>query len=418
MTDTPSADPQKTAGSPAAPPATPPGALSEAMSGPASSGLARRGALEDIARFFRRLQWALLFVAVGALIWVLTPVLTPFATALLLAWLGDPVVARLQARGMSRNSAVVLVFSAMLAFAVAVVLVLIPLVSSQVQTLAESFPRYLQWLSGTAVPWLEGRTGMEVSSWLDPQYVLEQLRRHWESASGFAGDAIGYLTRSGFAVLGWVANLVLIPFLTFFFLRDWHLLVERARALIPPRRAVLVATLARESDEVLGSFLRGQFMVMLSMGLFYAAGLWLVGIDVGVLIGVAGGLLTFIPYVGPTTVLVGGVVAALVQFGDWPHLAGVLAVWGLGQLLESYVLTPKLVGDRVGLSPVTVVFAVMVGGSLFGFLGMLLALPVASVANVLLRHLHRGYLDSDFYRGGAAPAAAVGDSPGAEPPRA
>jgi predicted PurR-regulated permease PerM len=149
-------------------------------------------------------------------------------------------------------------------------------------------------------------------------------------------------------------------------------------------------------------------MVMIAMGLFYAIGLWLVGLEVGILIGLLAGLLTFVPYVGPTTVLVGGVVAALVQFGDWQHLAGVLAVWGIGQLLESYVLTPKLVGDRVGLSPVTVVFAVMTGGSLFGFLGMLLALPVASVANVLIRHVMQQYTASRFYLGEAEACAVEG----------
>ncbi|MBP6748461.1 MAG: AI-2E family transporter [Xanthomonadaceae bacterium] len=198
-------------------------------------------------------------------------------------------------------------------------------------------------------------------------------------------------------MLGWFANLVLIPFITFFFLRDWNALVQRAADLIPRRRVETVSMLAAESDAVLGSFLRGQFMVMIAMGLFYATGLWGVGLEVGILIGLLGGLLTFVPYVGPTTVLIGGVVAALVQFGDWQHVVGVLAVWGVGQLLESYVLTPKLVGDRVGLSPVTVVFAVMTGGSLFGFLGMLLALPVASVANVLIRHAMKGYTASHFY---------------------
>lgn len=200
---------------------------------------------------------------------------------------------------------------------------------------------------------------------------------------------------------------MLIPFLTYFFLRDWDVLVQRAANLVPRDRIETVATLAKESDAVLGSFLRGQFMVMVAMGLFYALGLWGVGLDVGILIGVVAGLLTFIPYIGPTTVLLGGTTAALVQFGDWQHVAGVAAVWGLGQVLESYVLTPKLVGDRVGLGPVTVVFAVMAGGTLFGFLGMLLALPVAAVANVVIRHAHARYVESRLYLGKAHP----GDAP-------
>jgi predicted PurR-regulated permease PerM len=360
------------------------------------------GPVEDIARFFRRLQWALLLVGVGLLIWVLTPVLTPFAASLLLAWLGDPVVDRLEKRGFSRNASVGLVFTVMVLVLIVLVLVLIPVVQSQVEVLARSIPVYFEWMVRTGLPWVQDKTGMDLMSWLDPDYLLDMLKRNWQGASGIATQVLGLVTQSGFTVLGWVANLVLIPFLTFFFLRDWDLLVQRAAALVPRDRAEMVAVLAKESDAVLGSFLRGQFMVMLTMGVFYALGLWLVGLEVGVLIGVAAGLLTFIPYIGPTTVLVGGVIAALVQFGDWQHIVGVLAVWGIGQLLESYVLTPKLVGDRVGLSPVTVVFAVMAGGTLFGFLGMLLALPVAAVANVLIRHAHERYTASRFYLGHGA----------------
>jgi predicted PurR-regulated permease PerM len=370
-------------------------------------------AVEDIARFFRRLQWALLLVGVGMLIWLMTPVLTPFAAAALLAWLGDPVVDRLQKRGMSRNKAVGLVFTLMLLGLVVLVLILIPVIESQIQVLVRSVPVWIEWVVRTGLPWLQERTGLEFATWLNPDYLLEMLRRNWQGASGIATQVLGVVTQSGFTVLGWFANLVLIPFITFFFLRDWDVLVQRAGALVPRDRYATVATLAKESDAVLGSFLRGQFMVMLAMGLFYAIGLWGVGLEVGVLIGVLAGLLTFIPYIGPTTVLIGGSIAALVQFGDWQHLVGVLAVWGIGQLLESYVLTPKLVGDRVGLSPVTVVFAVMAGGTLFGFLGMLLALPVASVANVLIRHAHGRYTASRFYLGANAAAKSPDAAPAA-----
>lgn len=356
-------------------------------------------AIDDIARFFRRLQWALLLLGAGALTWVLTPVLTPFAAAALLAWLGDPVVDRLQKRGLSRNSAVGLVFALMVLVLVILVLVLVPVIQSQVVVLAKSVPNYIEWLLRTGLPWVQAKTGLNVTTWLDPDYLLDMVKRNWKGASGIAAQLLGIVTHSGFTVLGWFANLVLIPFITFFFLRDWDALVQRVAGLVPRNRIETVAQLAKESDAVLGSFLRGQFMVMLAMGVFYAVGLWGVGLEVGVLIGVIAGLLTFIPYIGPTTVLLGGSAAALMQFGDWQHLVGVLAVWGVGQLLESYVLTPKLVGDRVGLSPVTVVFAVMAGGTLFGFLGMLLALPVASVANVLIRHAHAQYTASRFYLG-------------------
>jgi predicted PurR-regulated permease PerM len=366
-----------------------------------NDGSFKAESIDEIATFFRRLQWALLLLGVGALIWVMTPVLTPFVASALLAWLGDPVVDRLQKRGMSRNGAVGLVFTLMVLAVILLVLILVPVIQSQVLVLAKSVPDYMEWVVRTGLPWLQAKTGLNVTTWLDPDYLLEMLKRNWKGASGIATQVLGVVTQSGFTVLGWFANVVLIPFITFFFLRDWDKLVTRIAGLVPRSRVVTITHLAKESDAVLGSFLRGQFMVMLAMGVFYAVGLWGVGLEVGVLIGVIAGLLTFIPYIGPTTVLLGGSAAALIQFGDWQHLAGVLAVWGIGQLLESYVLTPKLVGDRVGLSPVTVVFAVMTGGTLFGFLGMLLALPVASVANVLIRHLHSGYTTSRFYVGEA-----------------
>ena len=382
-----------------------------------------RDSVDEIATFFRRLQWALLLLAVGALIWVLTPVLTPFAASMLLAWMGDPVVGRLQARGLSRNSAVGLVFTLMVLALIVLVLILVPLIQEQVSVLAKQVPIYIEWIVRTGLPWVQAKTGLNVTTWLDPDYLLEMLKRNWKGASGIATQVLTYVTHSGFAVLGWFANLVLIPFITYFFLRDWDMLVARIAGLVPRDRIDTVAKLAKESDSVLGSFLRGQFLVMLAMGVFYAIGLWGVGLDVGVLIGVLAGLLTFVPYIGPTTVLLGGSAAALMQFGDWQHLVGVLAVWGVGQVLESYVLTPKLVGDRVGLSPVTVVFSVMAGGTLFGFLGMLLALPVAAVANVLIRHLHAGYTASRFYVGDVpetpkieiAPSHHVRDADAAEP---
>ena len=200
-------------------------------------------------------------------------------------------------------------------------------------------------------------------------------------------------------MLGLVANVVLIPVLTVFFLRDWDVLVERVASLVPRDHTRTVGRLARESDLVLGAFLRGQFSVMLVLGVLYAIGLWAVGLDLGLLIGFIAGIVSFVPYLGPATGVVLGVIAALVQFGDFMHVALVLGVFGLGQVIESYWLTPKLVGDRIGLHPVAVIFAVLAGGTLFGFLGMLLALPVAAIANVLLRYAHERYTHSRLYAG-------------------
>jgi predicted PurR-regulated permease PerM len=358
-----------------------------------------------LAVFLRRLQWGLVALAAGWLLWLLSPILAPFVCAALLGWLGDPLVDRMQARGVPRNGAVILVFAAMTAIALLALLLLLPLLQRQLATLFASLPHYREWLVGTALPWLEAKTGLELVGWLDPSRLFQLAREHWEQAGGAAATLLGYLSRSGFALLGWVANLVLLPVLTFFFLRDWDVFLERAAALVPRDHATVVARLARESGEVLGGFLRGQLLVMLILGVLYAVGLLAVGLDLGILVGLLAGLLTFVPYLGPTTVVVLGGVAALAQFGDWQHLVGVGAVFAVGQVVESYWLTPKLVGDRIGLHPVAVIFAVLAGGTLFGFLGMLLALPVAAVANVLLRYAHERYLHSRLYAGQPGPPA-------------
>lgn len=356
--------------------------------------------LEEIARFYRRVQWAAIALGVVWLVWLLAPILTPFVVAALLGWLGDPLVDRLERRGRSRNTAVILVFTAMSLLVVLALVLLVPLVERQLVILFESLPRYRDWFVGTVLPWIERRTGFELLAWLDPERIIKLIRTHWEEAGGAAATMLGYLSRSGFALLGWIANIVLLPVLTFFFLRDWDVLVEKVAALVPRDHQQTVARLARESDAVLGGFLRGQFLVMLILGVLYGIGLWLAGLDLGILIGIVAGLLTFVPYLGPATVVVLGGIASLVQYGDWQHLAGVLAVFGIGQVIESYWLTPKLVGDRIGLHPVAVIFAVLAGGQLFGFLGMLLALPVAAVANVLLHYAQERYRHSRLYAGG------------------
>lgn len=347
----------------------------------------------------RRWQWLLIVLFTGWLLWLLAPILTPFVLAAMLGWLGDPLVDRLQKWRLSRALAVTIVFLVMTLMLVLALLLLVPMVERQIVVLIESLPAYRDWFIGTVLPWIERKTGFQLLVWLDPARIFELVRDHWERAGGIATTMLGYLSRSGFAVIAWLANIVLIPVLTFYFLRDWDMLVERVAALVPRDHIATVSRLARESDEVLGAFLRGQFMVMLVLGALYAIGLWAVGLELGLLIGLIAGLVSFVPYLGPTTGVVLGVIAALVQFGDWEHVALVLGVFGLGQVIESYWLTPKLVGDRIGLHPVAVIFAIMAGGQLFGFLGVLLALPVAAVANVVLRYAHERYRHSRLYAG-------------------
>ena len=268
--------------------------------------------LVEIARFLRRLQWAALAVALCWLVWLLSPVLSPFVLGALLGWLGDPLVDRLERAGRSRNTAVLLVFTAMTLFVVLGLVLLVPLIQEQIVTLIDSIPGYQQWIISTAMPWIEMRTGMEITGWLDLNHLIELIRSNWESAGGFASNLLGYMSRSSFALIALAANIALLPVVTFFALRDWDLLVARVASLIPRDHLQIVTRLVTQSSDVLSGFLRGQFLVMLALGVIYAVGLWGVGLDLGILIGIIGGILTFVPYVGPATVLVLGCIAAVV----------------------------------------------------------------------------------------------------------
>jgi len=356
---------------------------------------------EEIALFLRRLKWVVLGAAGLWVTWLLAPILTPFVAALMLGWLGDPLVDRLEASGRSRNTAVILVFVLMSLLIALALLILVPMIQRQITTLVAALPQGQEWLLGTAIPWLEQKSGVQIMAWLAPEKLFDWIRSHWQQAGGAATTLFGYVSRSGFAMVTWVVNLALLPILTYYFLRDWDKLVERVASLIPRNHIETVSRLARESNDVLGAFIRGQIVVMIALGVVYAAGLSLVGLNLGLLIGLVAGLISFIPYLGATTGVVLAVLAALVQSQgfDLKLLALIGAVFTIGQLLESYVLTPRIVGDKIGLHPAAVIFAVMAGGQLFGFLGMLLALPAAAVINVLLRYAHERYRQSELYAG-------------------
>ncbi|MDO5506233.1 MAG: AI-2E family transporter [Pseudoxanthomonas suwonensis] len=369
--------------------------------------LPARESLQRIAAFFDRVQHAAIIIAVLWLVSRLSVILVPFVIAALLGWMGDPLVDRLEARGSSRNTAVLAVFTAMTLVVLVAVLLLVPLLSRQVVTLVESWPQYQGqvqgWFTQRLAPWLLHSFGFDLLGWFDTRQLMELLREHWQRAGGVAVNVLGFLSRSGLTVVVWSANLVLIPVLTFFFLRDWDRFVERLAALVPRDHLPVATRLAHETDEVLGGFLRGQFLVMVALGLMYGVGLALVGVNLGALIGIVGGILSFVPYIGPASVVVMGVIATLVQGGGVGMLIGVGVVFTVAQLVESYLLTPKLVGDRIGLHPMAVIFAVMAGGVLFGFVGMLIALPAAAVMNVMLRYAVERYRVSPLYVGEGAP---------------
>jgi len=352
-----------------------------------------------------RWQWLILIGIAGFVIWLLKPVLAPFVLAALFAYLGDPIADRLEKR-MPRPVAVSLVFLVMIIVVVAILLVLVPFIERQISNFLAQLPSWINWFQTKAAPWLEQHLGVSTDV-LDTQRLISVLQDNWKEAGGFATTVIAKVSKSGLTIVGWALNIVMIPVVAFYLLRDWDIMVDRIHALVPRSIEPVVTRLARESDEVLGAFLRGQLSVMVVLGVIYGVGLWMVGISVGPLIGMIAGLISFVPYLGAITGVLMGVIAAIVQYQDWQHVAYVAIVFAIGQTLEGYVLVPRLVGEKIGLHPVAVIFAVLAGGELFGFVGVLLALPVASVVMVLLRYAHERYTASELYRASDEPVIVV-----------
>lgn len=343
-------------------------------------------------------RWFILVVSLISftLVYLLAPILSPFLIGALLAYISDPIADRLEARSLSRTNSVVIVFVALSALVGLAVLLLLPHLTTQIQLMIERVPRVLEIVNTQLLPLIESTFGVEVGR-PDLKQVAAILSQHWQTTGSIAGWVISSVTQSGLAVVAWFANLLLIPVVTFYLLRDWDLMMASIRQLLPRNIEPIVTLWARECDEVLGAFMKGQLVVMLVLGIIYATGLALLGVDLALLLGITAGLASIVPYLGVIVGILSSAVAAYVQMQDPMILIGVVLVFGVGQLLEGMVLTPKLVGDRIGLHPVAVIFAIMAGGQLFGFVGVLLALPVAAVFRVLLSHLHRGYIASHLY---------------------
>lgn len=335
-----------------------------------------------------RINWLIAIVVMGWLLYLLAPVLTPFVAAALLAYIGDPFADRLQRLRMPRTLAVVCVF--LITFLVIGLLVLLvgPLIGAQVGALFNALPEIARnaedvWLP-TVLGWLNMEAGGDVG-------LSAFLANYSDMFGSWSGKVLTSVGKSGGALAAAVLSLFLIPIITFYLLRDWDNITAHLGALVPESQRETVFRLARESDEVLGAFLRGQLLVMLSLAIIYSLGLWIVDLEFAVAIGVVSGLVSFVPYLG----FVFGIALALLTMALDPNLwqlVGVVATFAIAQGIEGSVLTPKLVGDRIGLHPVIVIFAVAAGGQLFGFFGILLALPAAAVLSVLVRFAYDRYL--------------------------
>ena len=346
-------------------------------------------------RSSQRWLWAgaALLVA-AALVYALSPILAPFLAAAIFAYILDPVVDKLERRGLSRTLGTVLTLLLLIALVVLFLLIVIPLFVKESVLLAEQFPGFLDKVKTEWLPWVTQKTGVELT--LDSGSIKQFLTENLSDAKGIAQRVFASVRIGGLAVVGFLVNLLLVPVVLFYLLRDWDVLVARIDDMIPRRWHARARTIASEVDAVLAEFLRGQMSVMLIMAVLYVLGLWAVGLQFALPIGLITGVLVFVPYLGSITGFLLATLAAVMQFQAMPGVLAVWAVFAVGQLLEGMVVTPLLVGDRIGLHPVAVIFALLAFGQLFGFFGILLALPASAALLVALRHL------GEDYRGSAA----------------
>ena len=341
--------------------------------------------------------WIAAFAVVFALLIVfLGGVLVPFLVGAALAYLGHPAVTWAERRRVPRTLGTTLVVIVILALFVGLILVLVPLMQSEVIQLMRRLPELTTQLFARVAPWLRDTLGIETQ--FDLASIKDLITENLSSAEQVGLKVLHSLKTGGTVLLGIIINVAMIPVVMFYLLRDWGKLVGKVDELLPRRWVPRVRTIAREVDAVLAEFIRGQLSVMGVLAVYYAIGLWIAGLQHALSIGILTGLLVFIPYVGFGLGLTLGVMAALLQWNGLPGFLAVLAVYGIGQLLENYVLVPLLVGDRIGLHPLAVIFALLAFGEVFGFAGVLIALPASAALLVGLRHLRAEYVDTDLYR--------------------
>jgi len=344
--------------------------------------------------------WSAITALVGLLLWVLSPVLMPFVVAAVLAYVLSPLVKgllRISAGALPVLLAVGVVELLFLVLALAILLLVVPILAKELPLMREQLPGLLLKAQAVLAPWLK-ELGIDMA--LDPASLKAFIIKYFNTSVEDSLD--GWLTSlriGGSVALAVVGNVVLIPVALFYLLADWDRFVAQVVGLVPQRMRPGFDGFVAEVDEVLGQYLRGQLTVMVILAVFYSAGLALFGLDLALPIGVFSGLAVVIPYLGFGVGLVLALLAGLLQFAAWKAALMVAVVFGLGQLLEGFVLTPRLVGERIGLHPLAVIFALLAFGQVFGFVGVLVALPASAILLVCLRRARQRYLASHLFTG-------------------
>jgi predicted PurR-regulated permease PerM len=355
------------------------------------------------------LFWVAMLLLALMLTWVMSAILLPFVVGMAVAYFLDPAVDWLERWHLPRWLATATVIAAFFAVLALIVVLFFPLLQQQIENFIAVLPDLIEELRGKLDTLL---TRLQLDAGVAPQDV----RSLQQAASGqatraldWAAQLLGNLLHGGLALVNLLSLIFVTPVVAFYLLRDWDRMIARIDDWLPLRHATTIREQAREIDRTLSGFARGQALVCLMLGIFYAVGLTVVGLQFGLIIGLITGVLSFVPYVGTITGAVASITLALVQFDTYAGVFVVGAVYLVGQALEGYVFQPLLVGDRVGLHPVWMIFALLAGGTLFGFVGILLAVPVSAMIGVLCRFALGRYLASDLYDPALAASDGVGD---------
>ena len=347
------------------------------------------------------LFWLGTLAALVAVLFVFRAILLPFIAGAALAYALDPVANWLEKRGINRTIAALIVVVVILILFVAVFILVVPVLINQLADFLQQLPSLISRLQTMFGPWLESDWARYLG--IDAASLRSSLTSFFANGASIMQTLLSSLLTGGRTVIDIASLLFVTPFVVFYLLRDWHRMIAWVDGLLPRDYADDIRRLARAMDEKVAAFVRGQMLSGTVLGIFYAAGLVAIGLNYGLLIGLAAGILSFIPYLGFTSGFVASIIIAIVQFWpDWIWLAATIAVFMAGQVLEGYVLQPYLIGTRVGLHPVWLLFALFAFGLLFGFLGLLIAIPAAAAVGVLLHFAIERYQASPLYRGGGA----------------
>lgn len=339
--------------------------------------------------------WLTLFVLFCLGVYALKSVLLPFVAGIIIGYLLDPWADCFVRHGINRTLATVLVLLLVVIVMVPALIILFSIIDEQVGRFLNALPQYISTFVKKIEPFIQELQSRIPS--LEADKIKTYIRSNMANGLKFIGSVIRSVVSSGFAFFNLLSLLLITPVVAFYMLRDWDKFIAKVDSLLPRKSRESVREQAREIDRTLAGFIRGQLSVCLILGTYYSTGLYLIGLELGVVVGFVAGIISFIPYIGSISGFVVSLAIAFAQFNSWTPILQVVAVFLSGQFIEGNFLTPKLVGDNVGLHPVWVMFALLAGGVLLGFLGLMIAVPVAAIIGVLVRHAIDNYKNSNLY---------------------